>query len=235
MALIDFHTHILPGIDDGSAGAEQSLAMLRMEAEQGIQAVVASPHFYPRYDSPERFLQRREKAYGQLCEKNYGVKGLPQIILGAEVYFFRGMSQSGWLPQLTFGENQCILIEMPASVWPEEMYRELAAIRLQRGIVPIVAHIERYLNVFNTSTILHRLEDAGVMVQANSEFFLSRRTAGTALRLLQAGWVHLLGSDCHDAVVRCPNLGTAEQKIRQKLGDDGIRWIEMNQKALLNL
>ena len=57
--VIDFHSHILPGIDDGSASVEQSIAMLRMEAEQGIDHVVATPHFYPQYDTPEHFLRKR--------------------------------------------------------------------------------------------------------------------------------------------------------------------------------
>ena len=60
--IIDFHSHILPGIDDGSESVEQSIAMLRMEAEQGITHVVATPHFYPRHDTPQRFLQRRKDA-----------------------------------------------------------------------------------------------------------------------------------------------------------------------------
>ena len=54
--IIDFHSHILPGIDDGSADPEESLELLRRSARQGIRKMVATPHFYPRYDSPEKFL-----------------------------------------------------------------------------------------------------------------------------------------------------------------------------------
>ena len=57
-AIIDFHSHILPGVDDGSQSVQESLAMLKMEAEQGIQHVIATPHFYPKHDSPEHFLER---------------------------------------------------------------------------------------------------------------------------------------------------------------------------------
>ena len=59
MAVTDFHSHVLPGVDDGSASVEESLAMLRLAAQQGIRRVVATPHFYPRYDDLERFLERR--------------------------------------------------------------------------------------------------------------------------------------------------------------------------------
>ena len=57
--IIDFHTHVLPAMDDGSRSVEESLQMLRMEAEQGIFHVVATPHFYPQYDNPEQFLRKR--------------------------------------------------------------------------------------------------------------------------------------------------------------------------------
>ena len=66
MKTVDFHSHILPGIDDGSKSVEESLAMLRMAGEQGIECVVATPHFYPRYDSPKKFLARRAEAEAQL-------------------------------------------------------------------------------------------------------------------------------------------------------------------------
>ena len=62
----DFHSHVLPGIDDGSTDVAESIALLRMEAEQGIRHVVATPHFYPRHDSPERFLNRRARSETEL-------------------------------------------------------------------------------------------------------------------------------------------------------------------------
>ena len=67
--MIDFHSHILPGIDDGSKSVEMSIKMLRREAQQGISRVVATPHFYPQTDNPERFLRRRAEAERILFEK----------------------------------------------------------------------------------------------------------------------------------------------------------------------
>ena len=64
--IIDFHSHILPGIDDGSRSVEESIALLQKEAEQGISHVVATPHFYPQLDTPERFLKRRAEAEAAL-------------------------------------------------------------------------------------------------------------------------------------------------------------------------
>ena len=231
MTVIDFHSHILPGVDDGSASVEMSLEMLKMAAEQGIHQMVATPHFYPQQDSPDRFLERREQAMARL-QKAMG-EGLPQITLGAEVYFYRGMSQSDQLSRLTIEGKKCILVEMPAAPWTEEMYRELEAIRMQRGILPIVAHVDRYIGPFRTYGILRRLEELPVLVQANASFFLDKRTAGMALRLLKADRIHLLGSDCHNITTRKPNLGDALDCIRRKLGKPTLQRMETYQRNVL--
>jgi protein-tyrosine phosphatase len=88
----DFHSHILPGGDDGSRSVNESLKMLSLDADQGIRRVIATPHFYANHDTPERFLKRREAAWSHLREAVEGFSGLPEIVLGAEVYYFPGMS-----------------------------------------------------------------------------------------------------------------------------------------------
>ena len=60
--IVDFHSHVLPGIDDGSRSVEESLVMLKRMQDQGIAAVVATPHFYASHHFPEEFLERRERA-----------------------------------------------------------------------------------------------------------------------------------------------------------------------------
>ena len=64
--MIDLHTHILPNVDDGSSSLEESLALLRMLASQGVTLTAATPHFYATSDTPEQFFRRREAAWKQL-------------------------------------------------------------------------------------------------------------------------------------------------------------------------
>ena len=85
--IIDFHSHVLPGIDDGSRSVEESIAMLQAEAAQGIRHVVATPHFYPHHDSPEHFLEKRREAEEALRREMKHHPGLPELSIGAEVYF----------------------------------------------------------------------------------------------------------------------------------------------------
>ena len=119
--VIDFHSHILPGIDDGSKNVEESLQMLRMMAKQGITHVVATPHFYPQHDTPERFLRRRAEAEAALREAMAGENDLPELSIGAEVYYFRGISDSNAIKELTVDHKKCILIEMPSAPWTQTM------------------------------------------------------------------------------------------------------------------
>ena len=223
---VDFHTHVLPGIDDGSESVQQSIEMMHIMAEQGIERVVATPHFYPRYDSPERFLEKRKKAEFQLREALEKEHGMPELSIGTEVYFFHGISDSDALSALTIDNKRYIMIEMLGSPWQESAYRELEDIYNKQGLIPIIAHIDRYITPFRTYGVFERLAEMPVLVQANASFFLNRSTSHLALRRLQKGQIHLLGSDCHNLSSRPPKLGEAVDVIKKKLGQDTLSYIE---------
>lgn len=231
----DFHSHILPGIDDGSASLEESIALLRMEAEQGVEHVVATPHFYPNYQSPEDFLEKRVRAEELLRQEMEKHEGLPRLSVGAEVYFFRGMSQSDCLKLLTIAQKSFILLEMPEYAWSDSMYREIADIYSQQGITPIIAHVDRYLGFLRGKQIPQRLETLPVLVQANANFFLHRATAAKACRMLQRGQIHLLGSDCHNLTSRTPNLKDAVDCIEKRMGNDALAWICRHEASVFSL
>ena len=228
--VIDVHTHVLPGMDDGSASSDESIAMLREEAGKGIRTVVATPHFYARYDQPEEFFRRREAAMERLEKAMEGHSDLPEVKLGAEVYFFPGMSDSNVLQQLAIDGKRCVLVEMPMGKWTDRMYRELADIRSRQDLIPIVAHLDRYLNRFNAPGILRKLEELPVLIQANASFFLRPSTVNMAMKMLRRGQIHLLGSDCHNMDQRKPWLGEAVELIRQRLGEDVLKQIHDNQE-----
>ena len=88
--MIDFHTHILPGVDDGSKNVEESLLMLDSMKNQGVKTVIATPHFYANDESVESFLSRRNEAFSSLKKS---LADGPEIILGAEVRYYDGISR----------------------------------------------------------------------------------------------------------------------------------------------
>ena len=224
-SVVDFHSHILPNVDDGSASVEESISLLQMEKQQGVDLVVATPHFYAQHDTPEKFLRRRARAEEVLREEMSRYSDLPEIKIGAEVYFYRGISDSDAITELTIDSKRCILIEMPVSPWTDSMYRELEDLYVKRGLTPIIAHVDRYLGRFRTFGIPKRLSELPVLVQANAEFFLNQSTSAMAMRMLKRDQIHLLGTDCHNLGSRKPNLGEAVELINRRLGAGAIEQI----------
>lgn len=232
--IVDFHSHVLPDIDDGSPSVEMSVAMLQRQAQQGISHVVATPHFYAQIDDPKVFLENRQRAESALRAEMAGHPEFPELSVGAEVYYFHGISDSDILSELTINKKRYILIEMPMTAWTERMYRDLEGIWVKQGLMPVIAHIDRYIAPFRTYGIPERLEALPVIVQANSSFFLERSTRNMALRMLKKGRIHLLGSDCHDLQDRSPNLGEAVCVIEKKLGQKILDHIGYYQEEVLN-
>ena len=230
--VIDFHTHILPKIDDGSKSVAESIEMLKTEASQGIRHIVATPHFYAQHDNLDRFLQRREEAEKALRAAIQNYSGLPAVSVGSEVHYFSGMSDSDAVSALTIEGGTHILIEMPQSPWNESMYRELERLYTKQGLFPIIAHVERYIGRFRTYGIPKRLMELPVLVQANAEFFTNKKTTSMALRMLEKEHIHLLGSDCHNMKTRKPNLAEACNLIADRLGESAIKRIQIHEQSV---
>lgn len=226
--MIDFHSHVLPGIDDGSDSVSTSLTMLEMWREQGIPRVCATPHFVAERTTPARFLQKRDAAFNEL--RAAAGDGGPELLLGAEVRFFDGISAADELPTLCLEGTKLLLIEMPFTRWTERMLGEITEI-CRRGLIPVAAHLERYLS-FNPKKIIRRFMDMDILIQCNAEFFLERRTERKALTLMREGRIHFLGSDAHNLTSRAPNLGPALALIGKKLGREAVeRLLRVEEKA----
>lgn len=217
--MIDWHSHILPRVDDGSRDVEESKGLLELLAEQGVTTVVATPHFIADNESVFRFIERRNAAYDEL--KNSGTPKNLKIFLGAEVKYYSGISRLEELRRLCIEKTGLLLLEMPIASWTEYTVKELVEIATTKNIVLILAHIERALKLQSSKT-MQRLINAGVLMQANADFFTNARTKRKALKLLKNGGIQLLGSDCHSLDERPPEIGNAYEIIRRKFGEDFI-------------
>ena len=228
--MTDFHAHLLPAMDDGSDSVATSLEMLALWKEQGIDRVCATPHFYAERTAPERFLRARSAAYHQLTAAMEDGEGYPSILLGAEVRFFDGISATKELPELCLAGTNLLLLEMPFARWTERILGEVADIS-RRNIVPVAAHLERYFG-FNNRHMLERFASLDILIQCNAEFFLSRRTSRKALSLLRDRRIHFLGTDAHNTTDRAPNLGSALELIRKKLGEPALERLQRMEELI---
>ena len=217
--MLDIHTHILPGMDDGSKSVEESLMMLREQARQGVDTVVCTPHFYAEQNDPAQFIARREAAWNQL--KPELTPELPAIRLGAEVQYFTGISRVESVSRLRIQGTNLLLLEMPFSKWTDWAVEEAMELNSREDMQVILAHIERYLQ-WQPKDIVERMVDAGFLIQCNVEFFKHWRTKHKALRMLRDGQIHLIASDCHNMSSRKPNLGQLPREALAYMADVGL-------------
>lgn len=220
--MIDWHSHILPKMDDGSKSVEESLELLSMLSAQGVDTVIATPHFYANDESVDRFLERRAECYGRLCDAL--PDGVPKILLGAEVSYYSGISRLEGLSRLCIEGTDLLLLEMPFTHWSDSVIREVIEIATQRSVTVILAHIERYIDM-QSGGVFDELREYGVLMQVNASFFCRMTTKRHACKLLAKGKIQLIGSDTHNVSHRPPMLDAAYSTIERKLGNEFLNEI----------
>lgn len=219
--MFDFHSHILPGIDDGSASLEETLALLKASREQGVKAVVATPHFSAEAEDPTDFLKRREESVKSL-RSVYDNDTYPEVFIGAEVSYYPGISFSNEIEALRILGTRFILIEMPFRRWTKRMIDEIIQMEQRLDLIPVIAHIERY-GVLRRKDILHAFVSRGVLIQVNASFFIDKKTRKKALKMLSKGEIHLIGSDMHNLENRPQNIKEASDIIIEKSGSHNVK------------
>lgn len=220
--MTDTHTHILPGMDDGAADVEQSLAMLRASYAQGVDTVVLTPHFYPARESLDGFLSRREAAFAEL--QAAAGANLPRLILGAEVAWFPGIERMEDIGRLTLGDTPYLLLELPYRAWTQEHLDSVWALSADGRVIPVLAHMDRYLRLQKKGQF-QSLQQMSVPMQLSAGMFGSFFTRGKALRLLEQGqW--MIGSDCHNMTNRAPCMALASQYLQRRSPErmDALNW-----------
>jgi protein-tyrosine phosphatase len=219
--MIDWHSHILPAMDDGSKSVSESLAMLRFHKEQGITCVIATPHFNANQDTVGSFLSRRTRSYEKLCEGMAEKNALdfPHVVCGAEVQYYLGISRLSDIDRLSLGSSKLLLLEMPMAKWSGYEVREVIELSRTSGLTLVLAHIDRYMPLQKPG-IFDEFCENGILMQVNASFFDGLWTRKKAFRWLEEGRLHFLGSDCHNLTSRPPKIEAAYAYIRRKFGRD---------------
>lgn len=218
--MIDWHAHILPGIDDGSKNVEESVKLLEMLSSQNIDTVIATPHFYADRQSLDDFLIKRNEAYEKL--KPHILDNAPDILLGAEVAYYDGISRLEGFKKLRVENRKVLLLEMPMTKWSEYTVGEIEEISSMGNLTLVLAHVERCIKYQSMKT-LERLYDCGVYMQLNASFFNRLGTRKRAVDMIMHGDAHFIGSDCHNTTTRPPQIGQAYEYLKKKLGSDGLK------------
>lgn len=217
---VDIHTHILPGIDDGSRDWSQTERMLRIQQEQGVTDIIATPHF-----DMEQNYQDPDKLRALVAEANeHAKKVTPGITLypGCEVLYTPGVIDAYKKGDiLTLADSQYLLVEF----FPRSPYREIEeaiASFVREGLVPVIAHVERYECLRNEYDRLYDLMKMGAVMQMNSRSLLGKRfdkRVKLCRKMVQNGFIHFFGSDCHNEEERPPKMQEPHKTIAKLCGE----------------
>lgn len=197
--MIDLHTHILPGVDDGVQTLDEAIKILRKASNEGVQRVVLTPHVL---EAPTDEDWRKIKCtYDSLFQGIQRQKVKIAIHLGAELFIspdLPGMIQTH--PGLTINRgNRYALMEFPAAGIPPFTLETVYRLSLM-GVVVILAHPERNLEIQEEPDRLSELIGKGVLAQLNAESLsgkYGKKARKTAKILLTHDLIHLMGSDIH--------------------------------------
>lgn len=197
--MIDIHSHILPGVDDGARNFEDSVQIVRWLASQGVTDVIATPHYVneTEYVSPRaRNLQLLEGLRDRLVDEGIDVK----IYLGNEIYIDRDIAKLIRAGEMsTLADSEYLLVELPLNdEYPD--WEDILMDLMDRGYRVVLAHPERYAIVQEDYEIVKRLYDAGILLQCNLASLVGRygRRAQKVIRkLAKDKMIWALGSDVH--------------------------------------
>lgn len=200
--MIDFHTHCLPKLDDGSVSGQMTSEIFAAFKAQGVETVIATPHYTGYPESIEHFIGRREESYKRaLKELPEGLK----LVLGAEVLIKEGMAKDENFPLLAIENTKYFLAEFPFEEYQDWMLEEIYNIIYKFKLYPIFAHIERY-PFFRDPVIMDSICSVECSVlqltSGNIGSFYNKRKLK---RMIYDGLPVVFGSDVHDNNKRPPN------------------------------
>ena len=223
LPLVDLHTHVLPGVDDGARDDEESLRMLRIAEEEGIAVVAATPHAHRC--RADRVVPAVERLNARARDAGLGVHVIP----GIEARYTTGLPDrlaAGDL--LTLNGGRHLLLELYLSgPWPGSLLDTIAAFHAM-DVRPVLAHAERYPDVQRDPALVLDVIAAGVPVQINAESLAGRVGKGAqaaAEYLIAHHMAHLLASDAHDARAHAPRLRSAFDRAAELAGEDYARFM----------
>lgn len=216
--MVDIHSHILPGVDDGAEDMSEALEMARMAVRCGVTDLAATPHFRGDSFDPERLalVHRRFRRLKNALEQ----EKIPlKLHLGAEVLCSERTVELAWAERLpTMGDSRYVLCEFYANTSGFRMDEILSGIT-EAGYHPVVAHPERYEAVQKDPRWALRWFQRGYVIQLDKGSVLGSFGAAprdAARWLLDRGLVHILSGDAHSAIRRTTDLSALEEWLLER-------------------
>jgi protein-tyrosine phosphatase len=233
--MIDLHSHILPGVDDGAKSLDVSIEMARMAVDDGIEVMACTPHFMPgMYDNEANDVRRRVAALNEaLLQNNINLA----VVTGSDAHIrpdFLSCVRNGEI--LTLHDSRYVLFEPPHNVMPQRLEDLLFNITVS-GFVPILTHPERLKWIEQNYAVMEKLARSGVWMQITSGSLTGRfgsRPQYWGKRMLAEGLVSILATDAHNTRSRPPLLAEGFEIAKSELGvDEAINLVVTRPECVL--
>lgn len=224
--MIDFHSHIIPNVDDGSRSVEETFELLKEAKDAGFSGVISTSHYMEEYyetDVAER------NVWIKAISESLGKKDIDlNLYLGNEVYITKNIINLLETRKATsINNSNYVLFEFPMNSKPMDMY-DIIYDMLEYKLIPILAHPERYSFVQKDPNLVYDLIQKGVLMQSNYGSILGmygEKAEIIVRKLLENNMVHFLGSDVHRSGSVYPKIYNCLREIETIIGEDKLEEI----------
>ena len=231
--MIDFHSHILPGIDDGSRSIGQSIQILKEAKEAGFSKVISTSHYM------EEYFECNENNRKQLIEELQKEVQDIELFLGSEIYITNNivdLIKEGKASSIN--GTKYVLFEFPLAETKPMNDKEVIYRLIENGYVPIIAHPERYPFIQKDPDYLFELSDMGALFQANFGSIIGmygNKAKKTLKELLKNDLISFFGTDTHRPEQVFTKMPHIMKKLRKLLSDEEIeRFTSINPQKVIN-
>lgn len=232
--MIDIHCHILPDIDDGSKSIEESIEMAKIAQSEGIKCIVNTSHYHPsfEFEKGQEILNRLNDFKIILKKNNIEL----DILIGNELYYTPDLIEElDDLDFYTMNNSRYVLIEFPPTNFPKNIDDIVYEIKL-KGYTPLLAHVERYIEVQENPNLIYNCIKEGAIIQINASSVLGKK--GKELKkvceiLLDNNMVHVIGTDAHSSTRRRPLIKEAYDYISEEYDENYANDLFFNNCSLI--
>lgn len=230
----DIHTHILPGVDDGSSDMKETINMLNMAYQQGIRTIIATPHY--KAGRSNRPVEELYKLRDEVDKQAKKIDSNFTILLGNELFYTESIIEDlSHKKALTLNGTNYVLVEFEFGETFKAIYRGLGNL-IRSGYIPILAHVERYKSINKNIDLINEISELGCYIQMNCNSLkggLFNTQAATNMKLVNCGLIHFLGSDCHNEKVRIPIMKSVIETLYKKCDKEIVDSIVLDNPLIL--
>lgn len=234
--MVDLHCHILPHIDDGAKTCDDSIGLIKIELQSGVDTIAVTPHYnFEHNHGIEDYCRRRAESYKELKEALIKNHISMRVIVGSEVFLSPGIVSQEGREALQYEGTNYMLVELPTDHFYDWIPKVLYNLRVA-GIVPVIAHVERYPSVMSHTDRLYDMVVSGAVIQVNATALVK---GGHKLRekifdLINHNLVHLIATDTHSLDKRPPMMKDALKIISKEFGMEMVQYFSDNSYCIID-